>query len=264
MATAPIVDVHSLCTVPVETFFDGQSFATATAFVWERRTTVLDDRHGFFLITNWHVVSGRNSRNGRHLKTHAGEPNTLKCLFCETGPSMRKVSRDIRLRDDLGRPTWLVHPIHRNEVDVVAIELPPPDREVKYVPANQPENPGEMKVGMDVFVLGYPFGAPPPSLPVWKRGSIASEPQMVGNNQRYLLVDTASRPGMSGAPVIWLTHGPVIGHNSKFVGVYSGRLHTKDESDAQIGIVWPPQLIEQIVEGKTRDDPSGFVFNDLA
>jgi hypothetical protein len=60
---------------------------------------------------------------------------------------------------------------------------------------------------MDVFVLGYPFGPGKTGLPVWKRGSIASEPDLVPQVENYLLVDTASRPGMSGSPVILRTYG---------------------------------------------------------
>ena len=250
----PAVDKHSLCTVPVVPVFNSVSFASATAFVWERKPTLVSDRPDFYLITNWHVVTGRDSNTKGHLASHAGEPNILKCLFCPNGQSLEKVSRDIRLRSDDARPTWLVHPVHRNKVDVVAIKLPPQDHEVRYVPANQPENPGPMRIGMDVFVLGYPFDPLPPSLPVWKRGSVASEPEMVGNYQKYLLVDTASRPGMSGAPVIWRTYGAHIGPNTKFVGVYSGRLHTKDPLEIQLGIVWPPHWIEEIVEGGIVDD----------
>jgi hypothetical protein len=62
--------------------------------------------------------------------------------------------------------------------------------------------PLRIRVGMEVFILGYPFGASPPAFPVWKRGTIASEPDLARLTQGYYLVDTASRPGMSGAPVI--------------------------------------------------------------
>jgi hypothetical protein len=37
------------------------------------------------------------------------------------------------------------------------------------------------------------------------------------------------------------------------VGVYSGRLHTKDPTDAQIGMVWPVEDIQEIVWGQKRD-----------
>jgi hypothetical protein len=118
---------------------------------------------------------------------------------------------------------------------------------------------------MDVFVLGYPFGAEPPGFPVWKRGSIASEPDLVRLSSDYLLVDSASRPGMSGAPVIrrsWGTHllnGDITFTDgraaTKLVGIYSGRLHTKAFEDAQIAMVWHPSFIDEIiVAGKLDED----------
>jgi hypothetical protein len=122
-----------------------------------------------------------------------------------------------------------------------------------------------VRIGMDVFILGYPFGYSPPGFPVWKRGSIASEPDLVHFGAGYYLVDTASRPGMSGAPVIrrsWGTH--FLEHDatssnstpqSKFIGIYSGRLHTKDPTDAQIGMVWPIRDIDDIVSTEKRDEP---------
>jgi hypothetical protein len=122
-----------------------------------------------------------------------------------------------------------------------------------------------VKIGMDVFVLGYPFGADPPGFPVWKRGSIASEPHLTRPGPGYMLVDTASRPGMSGAPVIRRsrsqhfmedgTNRPLASNSlTRFIVVYSGRLHTKDPSDAQIGMVWPAEDIEEIIGGAKLDE----------
>jgi hypothetical protein len=117
-------------------------------------------------------------------------------------------------------------------------------------------------VGMDVFILGYPFGAQPPAFPIWKRGSIASEPYLVHSTTGYYLVDTASRPGMSGSPVIlrsWSNH--ILESNmwtttsdklpiDRIIGVYSGR---KIPTDAQIGIVWHVDYIDEIIDGAKRD-----------
>jgi hypothetical protein len=122
-------------------------------------------------------------------------------------------------------------------------------------------------IGMEVFILGYPFGSNMPALPVWKRGSIASEPDMVQNYKDatgYYLVDTASRPGMSGSPVIlrsWSNHilesSMRTTSNDKLpidgiIGVYSGRLKSKQE-EAQIGLVWHVDYIEQIIDAGIRD-----------
>ena len=42
---------------------------------------------------------------------------------------------------------------------------------------------------MEVFILGYPFEIKPPAYPVWKRGSIASEPQLARLATDYMLVE---------------------------------------------------------------------------
>jgi hypothetical protein len=118
--------------------------------------------------------------------------------------------------------------------------------------------PGKLAimVGMEVFILGYPFGS---ALPVWKRGSIASEPDLVKITTRYYLVDTASRPGMSGSPVILRSRNNHILESSnwvvtddrkpidKIIGVYSGR--TDDlPGEAQIGMVWHADYIDEIID----------------
>jgi len=122
--------------------------------------------------------------------------------------------------------------------------------------------PLEIRIGMDVFILGYPFGNAPPAFPVWKRGSIASEPALVRMTTGHYLVDTASRPGMSGAPVILRdsTNNYIDGALRAFsdpatnlLGVYSGRLRAAAE-EAQIGVVWHASFIEEIIAGNMRDE----------
>ncbi len=67
-------------------------------------------------------------------------------------------------------------------VDVVAIPIPMTGNEpvMNMYPINTLlSKPLKIKIGMDVFILGYPFGNTPPAFPVWKRGSIASEADIV-------------------------------------------------------------------------------------
>jgi len=250
------IDEYSLSTVPVEQFFNETSLGKATSFIWERR-------NAFYLITNWHVVTCRNNNTGQHLHPQCAEPDRLRGLFCTRARTWDKLTRDIPLRDKDGRPRWLRHAVHRQSVDVVAVPMEAPDNEVGFHPINKIRHePLLIRIGMDVFVLGYPFGAPPPSLPVWKRGSIASEPELASLTQNYFLIDTASRPGMSGAPVIrrsWGSHlvesGVSIANSpaTKFLGVYSGRLVTTDPLDAQLGILWPEYLITEIIDAGVID-----------
>jgi hypothetical protein len=98
-------------------------------------------------------------------------------------------------------------------------------------------------------------------LPVWKRGSIAAEPEVVAAGAP-LFIDTASRLGMSGSPVIRRSRGShalegnevsIGGIATRFVGVYSGRLTSADPLDAQLGLCWPALLVSDVIKERERD-----------
>src|SRR6478672_13030503 len=141
--------------------------------------------------------------------------------------------------------------------DVVAIPLDLGTNRPPIYPVNVYVNDNlEIRIGMDVFILGYPFGAKPPGLPVWKRGSIASEPDLVRQTTGFYLIDTASRPGMSGSPVIlrsWTSpDGRAREPLNRLIGVYSGRLGA-DVAEAQIGMVWHESFIPEIIDDNLRE-----------
>jgi hypothetical protein len=119
-------------------------------------------------------------------------------------------------------------------------------------------------VSQDAFVIGFPFGliAGAPA-PVWKRGTIALDPSFDADGLPKMLIDTATRAGMSGSVVV-ARHitvgrryrkkdgseaGPVIyAKHDLVVGIYSGR-HYPDLEKAQLGIVWKRRAIEETVSG---------------
>lgn len=252
------IDQFSLTTTPIEQFFNDTLLGTATGFVWTNSGK-------YYLITNWHVVTCRIFPTREYIKSHGGRPNMLRARFNFARQIFEKQQFDIRIRDNNDRPLWLVHPARNIDVAVVPLLLNEDQKRlVNLQPINELTVTGlAVYIGMEVFILGYPFGAGPPAYPIWKRGSIASEPDLVRLTTDYLLVDTASRPGMSGAPVIlrsWGNH--IVQANiaarddmvaTKFIGVYSGRLRTKDPSDAQIGMVWPAEFINEIIIGNMLD-----------
>ncbi len=249
------IDEYSLATVRIAMLFDETVLRQGTAFVWAS-----DD--DFFLITNWHNVAGRNPFTGKHLSKSSAEPNKIRAwLNLESGLG-DKASFDLHIYSENGEPLWRVSPKHGEKVDVVALPLTPPAG-VNMRPINLMRHDQlALGVGLDVFILGYPFGIGPSGLPIWKRGSIAGEPQMLGADHPHMLIDTASRPGMSGSPVIrrsWTTHTMENGDvnmnpgstATRIVGVYSGRLNTVDPLDAQLGICWPIAFVEEIISEPT-------------
>jgi hypothetical protein len=150
-------------------------------------------------VTNWHVMSMCDFFTRANLRKDAGRPNILRTLFNIEKGSFDKQPWDIPIRDEHDNPLWLVNPNKR--VDIAVLPLPPEHPEGKKVffyPLNVLANAGlRVEVGMEVFVLGYPFKIELPAYPIWKRGSIASEPRLIQFTKDYMFVDTASRPGMS-------------------------------------------------------------------
>src|SRR5258708_2610550 len=164
-----VIDQYSLAAIPIEMFFNDTFFSSGTGFIWK----AIDQ---FCLITNWHNASGRDPNSDKHLSATAAEPNRIRVWFNAKSAIGNKVAKFINIRDAGGKPVWLVHPDHGNKIDVVAIPIPD-SADVEMYPINAMDNTNlQLSVGMDVFVLGYPFGIGAPGFPVWRRGSFVSDP----------------------------------------------------------------------------------------
>jgi len=220
----------------------------------------------YFLITNWHVVSGRHFQTKKLLHTDAVAPGFLKFDFYSiknTGNSStiwtnhtttiplysEQYNEDSKL--------WLEHPRFGSDVDVVAIDISELVRKTKhkhvscYLIEDEINKNDKLKVMDDVFVAGYPLhsSVSPNELPIYKGGTIASEPH-VTDTLPLFLVDTKTKKGMSGSPVIVRKTASMVdcAHNGtatftngalNLVGVYSGRERTEKElNEAELGIVW--------------------------
>jgi len=238
--------------------------ATASGFIYSHEQKM-------YLITNWHNVTGRDPISNHPLSNvHAGIPDVVSFhLRLKDGKGRSKAILVKLYEDDqLTRPKWLIHPKHKHNVDVVALELEPiPD--VIFSALNMSkdfDNDIAPEVSDDAFIIGYPFEELRAlGLPIWKKASIASEPTMNEDRLPKLLVDTATRSGLSGAPVIYQRIGihrmkdgsvqpdSVFGRIRGFLGIYSGRIG-KDEMKAQLGIVWKRIAIEEILKAQIKGD----------
>ena len=265
----------SLTTIPVKILSaQRRILSNATAFFFQSS----DSR--IFLITNWHVVTGRDPANPRNSPTGAvpcllqtrihrrlvptGRPDTIRLtefgdmefeLNCENGDN----------------PTWLEHPQFRRQVDVVAIDVPNCDELKEQYTFNTLNtwnafrNDYVPEAMDDVFVIGYPWGISQNQgiLPIYKRGCIASDPVVPIDGLPKLLIDCRTASGMSGGPVIvshsgvWSPGGTfsddsVIGTVNRFLGIYAGRLYERSQETgpnrdiSEIGIVWKQELLESL------------------
>lgn len=166
-------------------------------------------RNALLLITNWHVVAGLNPANPNIL--NGAVPHYMKLTLRSKRGGTSEIS--LPLYDDGLKPRWYEHP-EGSSVDLALYPLDPILEEhfhVLDVSEATEKKKLEEAVAKDVFIIGYPFlhtdlqsqfgSETPYYLPIWKRGSIATEPDSrLGN--RILLIDSLSRPGMSGAPVV--------------------------------------------------------------
>jgi len=244
--------------------------ASATGFLWAE-----DDK--WYLITNHHVVTGWHPETGRAISPTAFSPTHLAFqiyLEMNSGPHGSRLQTSKAFRLELakdGEPVWFQHPILGDKVDVVAIPLfdPPNEEELEKlgaiavlsVPVNR--HPGwvtfKPAVADDAYVLGFPKGMSGGPFAIWKRASIASEPDIDLDGLPKLLIDTATRSGMSGAPVVAFRRGftsptgkiedALLGDCLAFLGVYSGRIGD-DTLGLQLGIVWKASTVEEIVVGQ--------------
>ena len=242
-----IIDPLSTCSLRLELAAKGNALGTATGFV-------VESGGGYYLITNWHVVGGRNPDTNELLSDTGAVPDELRIvhhLKIRLG-SWAVFSQ--RLFDSNGHPKWLEHPQGRI-IDVVALPLTQhPD--VAFYPLDSALADTNVlpQPGMPVSIIGYPYGlATAVAWPIWKTGHIASDPDLDYDGRPAFLIDATTRGGMSGSPVVLRLSGGYPTRDGKFIlaggiatlflGVYSGRIH----GQAEIGRVWRPHLIREIL-----------------
>lgn len=232
---------------------DLSTIAVGTGFFWRNDKNV-------YLVTNKHNLTGRDFVSGNILsKETACIPNILNANFYDN--KARQHSFSIKLYDgdnnpDHDTPIWKEHA--EGKCDIACIKLFEKEQafDQGLILMNQFDSEAKVSIGGDVFILGYPKDIHVENTPIWKRGSIASEPDISAyQGQPSFLIDTATKEGMSGAPVILFSKGirenednstalmTVI--DKKFIGIYSGRLG-KNNFEAQLGIVWKKEVIEGI------------------
>jgi hypothetical protein len=220
------------------------------------------------LVTAWHNVTGTDPETGQPLSDNAVRPDALRAYF-STSEMGKRLVREIPLYASDEAARFRTHLSFGRHVDVVAIDIEriPPSPGVLCTSVNDlPEDPIAARIGTSAFVVGFPRGLSASGLPIWKRGTIATEPGLVdtqSGNESYLL-DAATREGMSGAPAFLFTDSGFEdergnfqlgrGRASKFLGLYSGRIASEDQLDAELGIVWPVRLIREVVEKGIADD----------
>ncbi|HEX7938189.1 MAG TPA: trypsin-like peptidase domain-containing protein [Gemmatimonadaceae bacterium] len=222
---------------------------TATAFVANAIGVNL-------LVTNYHVLAGRHPDTAELLPNTVAAPDRLLIpLLKQTGSPLQWRPVVQELHDDQG-PLWVEHPTHGHAFDVVALPLAVPD-DVQVVP--YPLDPGPhlaLHMASEVAVIGFPEGMTASGLTAfWKSGTVASEYNESVVDKGYFWIDSNTRRGMSGAPVIARRFGTSLmedgsvsmhtGVSDRALGVYAGRAF--DAPDMTLGRVWGWSGVQELL-----------------
>jgi len=246
----------SISSFYTETFFNEIKLGTATSFAYKYK-----DKK--FLITNYHVAFGLNPENNILLNNKGAIPNKIIINYYTKDFILMYYTI---LFGDQQNPFKFIK-IYSTIVDIAVFQL---DDKFNGVCINEIENLFNfpkfetdiiLHITEQLYVLGYPRSINIYNTPIWKRSSIASEPELDPNEIPYFYIDTTTREGMSGAPVIFYTENGnykrsngcqvLAGGNAyNLAGIYSGRDHNDESHIAQLGKVWKKELIEKIIEEK--------------
>jgi hypothetical protein len=188
-----------------------------------------------YLVTARHNLTGRHWRTGGYLGKIPTEPTHLRVVLLPndfaSGFPIRpseKIPRTGELQMPMPmyslplvgedwKPLWKQHPDYGAEVDVAVMQFNRDDRALISAWKQPPTDNSQAGIKwptlapcQDVFIVGYPDGlVTGPMLPLWMRGTIASEPAMGlevdGNFFPAMLIDARTRRGSSGSAV--MRHG---------------------------------------------------------
>lgn len=243
----------SLPSVRLETYFRGIHLATASGFIDI-------SSHGPVLVTNRHVMTGRNHFTGAPIHPDAVLPDECRIWYLLRSGGAFETRSEVLYDRDLW-PRWNYHAKHGGAVDIATLPLTNIDGISLFPRSGWVESPVDwpMLLPTDpVAVVGYPYGKHATGFPVWTSGTIATDPELDYDEKPVFLIDARTRQSQSGSPVYYHTNTGVVRTStgvtnfmdapySWFLGIYSGRINA--ESD--VGMVWKAHLVSEILESGT-------------
>ena len=257
---------------------NGVKIGSGTGFVYQPEGA---DRK--FLVTNYHVISARDPKEPHKSLPGLDSPDQIQFSFLRR-PDYQLIRGGFSLvaNEDY---TWIEHKDRAQGIDIVAIPIEFPDDAI--IVTQQQLNLVDdinFEVGSDLFIIGFPYGhGASDFFPIWKRGTVASEPLFKPEGLSRFYIDSLTKPGMSGSPVfasdirdLIFLKGEAKSNFEKYnrgeasaldvvtsldadqiakpvptkcfqlVGIYSGRIIVHGEQDPNVGIVWHKKLIDEL------------------
>jgi hypothetical protein len=263
---------------------DSLKLSVATGFFYSLQVEGMAKPHTS-LITNWHVLSGRNSDTPiKVLHSTDAVPNKIGVRLFLSSKDQKPgqiLSQEflIDLFDQEGGALWMEHPQHGHLVDVAIIKIGSLFDHLHIKAVNVVADTYDMSVGLGdpILVLGYPRGFSHfIDTPIWKHGVIASEPVLEAEGSRSrILIDATTREGMSGSPVLVRGQTHYVSEDgsikkkvraTRLVGVYASRPifqsssskeEPKSDETVEIGYVYKSGVINEIIVGNQRGPDYG-------
>jgi hypothetical protein len=244
-----ITRIESVQSLYIETYKGNIQLGSATGFIIRSKTKN-------YLITNWHVVTNKDpkTKNWIDPKTPIS-PDNIRILQNSYILGKYTTTKEKLLKGD-GTALFKEFQINSEMVDVVAIPLTDTLINVKIYPVSYKSTYDSLLISPTdrIFVLGFPLGVKSaPSMPIWKSGLIASEPDIDQESKPIIWVDIISYGGMSGSPVYYITDklmfkngsasNMIGGSQSFFMGVFS---HGYDKIST--GALWKSTYLKPLFD----------------
>ncbi len=268
---AMAIEHLSMITTPVILLKGDKVVSQGTGFYYGQKDSSQDVI--LFLVTNYHVLTGYSPE-----ETNPPKGDNIIFYFHKDVKNPGDV-KQIRfpLFTKNGKPIWL----KSKEFPHADIAIIPLDaslyNDVVVSAISEDWAKGDIKVRptSTITLIGYPHGYYDKKnwLPVWKTGSIASEPDVDFEGKPLFLVDISAFPGMSGSPAFAIAYGAyetiagptTVGHVQKFLGIYASNQVVTEEmyleeiiSESKTGLVvskslelahiWKASLIMKIIK----------------
>lgn len=259
MAIIPDSYLNAVVSIGQENQNDHSISWIGTGFIIRQR--VYDDQHCCMLVTNKHVIEGKDHLYIRIKKKNSEDLVSFRCV--------------------LSGPEHMDYSVHPNpEIDIAALHLPWKiiidngldassfDLTHNAISSNEIIEHGGGP-GTIVYMLGYPMGLAvnDSNVPICRMGCIARLLPRDVDRTHYILLDIQNFPGNSGSPVI--TRPEIISVNNtkamretSLIGIVKGyypyteqlmNLQTKEivETRAEnsgIAVMHPTEYIREVTE----------------
>lgn len=271
-ANAQGLEHISLITTPIQLLKGNVVVSQGTGFYY----LLEDSTKGkiIFLVTNYHVLTG-NSPNTDKLP----KGDNIKFYFHRDPNNPGEVNEiRIPLFTKEKKEVWIASDDYP-DADVVATPILSAftkGASIYTIDENWTKSNMKIRPTSTITLVGYPYGFFDKKnwLPIWKTGTIATEPSYNFEGKPLMLIDISAFPGMSGSPAFAIANGAyqtvdgptTVGQVRMFLGIYASmqmiteakyleELAQKDSekgikisSSLELGHIWKADLIVNMIK----------------